>query len=68
MGIETITSKIIGEAEETARALLKTAEEESGHILAEAHARAKILEEEAQKSGEEEKKRLIARRRSLAYM
>lgn len=66
MSIEKITSKIIGDAEESAKVTLAEAKAAADGILAEAQAKAEGIRNAAEKKGAEEKEKLISRKKSVA--
>ncbi len=66
MSIEKITSKIISDAEDTAKVTLDEAKGLCGEIIAEAEKKAASILENAEKRGLEEKEKLIARRKAVA--
>lgn len=66
MSIEKITSKIISDAEALAKVTLDEANARCDEILAEAASKAEELVREAEKNGQEEKEKLISRRKAVA--
>lgn len=66
MGIEKITSKIIGEAEENEKLIIAEAETKCQTILADAQARAQALIAAGEKNGQIEKEKLISRQKSVS--
>ncbi len=66
MSIEKITSKIISDAEALAKVTLDEAQARCDEILAEAASRAEAIKNEAEKNGQEEKEKLINRRKAVA--
>lgn len=66
MSIEKITSKIMNDAESSARVILERAQSESDAILAEADGRAARLVSQAKEKGMSEKEKLIKRKKSVA--
>lgn len=66
MSIEKITSKIIRDAEEAAKITMDRAKAESDAILKEAEAKADEILKQAEAKGQEEKQKLISRRKSVA--
>lgn len=66
MSIEKITSKIISDAEESAKVTLAEARAKADGILAEAEAKAEEILDAAGKRGAEEKEKLISRKKSVA--
>lgn len=66
MSIEKITSKIISDAEGTAKVTLDEANAQCDAILAEAESKAEQILKAAEERGLEEKEKLISRRKSVA--
>lgn len=66
MSIEKITSKIISDAQEAAKVTLDEAKNLCDGILAEAEAKAADILKDAGRRGEEDKEKLIARRKAVA--
>lgn len=66
MSIELITSKIIGEAEQSREAVLAEAREKSDAIRAEAKVKADQYIRDEEIRGQQEKEKIISRRKSVA--
>lgn len=66
MSIEKITSKIIGEAQEEAQAVLDQSRAAQEEILANARAEAQKILSQAEADGRSEKEKLISRRKAVA--
>ena len=66
MSIEKITSKIVSDAESVAQVTLDEANAECDAILARAAERAEQILKEAQEQGQDEKEKLISRRKAVA--
>lgn len=66
MSIEKITSKIVGEAEQSKEEILSEARKKSDAIRAEAKEKADKYIRNEEKRGQEEKEKVISRRKSVA--
>lgn len=65
MSIEKITSKIIGDAENSAKVVLDEAKAKADEIIAKANLQAEEMIAKAEKEGLEEKEKLISRRKAV---
>ncbi len=66
MSLEKITNEILGDANLEKDKLLKDAQAEADAIIGKAHEEAKQMIENAKKQGEEEKARILERRKVLS--
>lgn len=68
MSIEKITSKILDEAKEVEKETLSEAKSRCDEILKEAKAQAKVIQKEMESKGATEKKLIVERRNSVAFI